>query len=285
MRARRLQAAACAVLSLCLPAASVASVEEPLEDVVLEEEADELEYQSLDDYDPFFDDDLDLDFEVEEVDDPLEDMNRKIFAFNEVLDEWLFEPVTRGYRFIVPEPGRRAVHNFFLNLESPVLLLNQLLQLRPEAAATTVGRFALNTTAGGLGLMDAAGQGAGWYRIDADFGQTLAYWGTPSGPYVVVPVLGPSTVRDFTGDVVDRLLDPLTYVVGPLQWWIPLGVSQGLATREANVEALEALESSSVDFYSALRSAYLQSREADVREAIGEPRTPPGLAELPLEGS
>ena len=97
----------------------------------------------------------------------------------------------------------------------------------------------------------------------------------------MIPVLGPSTVRDFTGDVVDRLLDPLTYLIGPLQWWIPLGVSQGLALREANVEALEALEASSVDFYSALRSAYLQSRKAEVREATGEDAGPPGLAEAP----
>ena len=178
---------------------------------------------------------------------------------------------------------RLGIHNFFLNLETPVLLTNHILQLRPRAAGITLGRFMVNTTAGALGIFDPAAHGAGWERINGDFGQTLARWGTPSGAYLVLPVLGPSTVRDFVGDVVDRMMDPLTYLIGPLQWWIPLGLSQGLALREANAEALNALEASSVDFYSALRSAYFQSREADVAEARGPRKPPQGLAERPSE--
>jgi phospholipid-binding lipoprotein MlaA len=291
MRERKLPAVLC--ILLCLVVASAQAVEESLDETIGTDTSDDLELDSEDDYDllfdeddPFFDDDFDdTDLQIKESMDPLEEMNRQIFAFNEILDEWAFDPVTRGYQFVVPEPGRRGVRNFFLNLESPVLLLNQILQLRPAAAAVTLGRFALNTTAGGLGLMDPAGHGAGWHRIEADFGQTLARWGTPSGPYLVLPVLGPSTLRDLGGDIVDRMMDPLTYFVGPLQWWIPLAASQGLATREANVEALEALEASSIDFYAALRSAYLQSREADVREAL-PPEEPSALVEAPvLEGS
>ena len=131
-------------------------------------------------------------------------------------------------------------------------------------------------------LFDVADRGVGWRRSPADFGQTLAVWGTPSGAYLVVPILGPSTVRDFGGDIVDRLLDPLTYVIGPLRWWVPLGVGQGLSVREAHAGELGQLEASSVDFYAALRSAFLQSREAQIRRvtAVSE-----GPAELAVESA
>jgi len=139
----------------------------------------------------------------------------------------------------------------------------------------TFGRFVVNSTAGGGGFFDAAGGGADLARVDADFGQTLATWGAPQGPYLILPVLGPSTVRDVTGVVVDRGLDPLTYLIGPIQWWIPIGLSQGLALRDASLQDLTLLKESSVDFYSALRSAYLQSREAAVQEALSGGETPP----------
>jgi phospholipid-binding lipoprotein MlaA len=224
-------------------------------------------------YDPLLDEEFDVDLDERAVHDPFEGFNRCVFAVNETLDDFAFDPITKGYQFLVPEPLRVAVFRFFQNLESPVLITNQLLQLRFGVATVTLGRFVVNSTAGIGGIFDAAGRGAGWDRVEADFGQTLARYGCPTGPYLIVPVLGPSTVRDFSGDIVDRLLDPLTYLVGPLQWWIPLGVSQGLAVREANIEALNALEASSVDFYSALRSAYVQSREAEVREAFGREKS------------
>jgi len=220
--------------------------------------------------DPLFDDDFTLDLSASRVPDPFESMNRRVFVFNETLDRWAWDPVTRGYQFVVPEPARHGVHRFFQNLESPVIFANQMLQLRFGAAATTLGRFALNSTAGAGGLFDPAADGAGWERSEADFGQTLARYGTPSGAYLMVPLLGPSTVRDLFGDVVDRLMDPLTYVVGPIQWWIVLGTSQGLAEREAHSEDLKALEAASVDFYSALRSAYHQSRQAEIERVRGE---------------
>ncbi|HEY5656703.1 MAG TPA: VacJ family lipoprotein [Myxococcota bacterium] len=225
---------------------------------------------SLDDYDPLFDEEFDLELPVRGVGDPLENLNRRIFSFNETLDSLAWEPMTRGYQFLVPESVRRGIHRVFLNLESPVIFANQVLQLRLGDAATTLGRFALNTTAGAGGFFDAAGLGAGLERVEGDFGQTLARYGTPSGAFLMVPLFGPTTVRDLCGDVVDRLMDPLTYVIGPIEWWIVLGTSQGLSEREAHSDALDALEASSIDFYSALRSAYHQSREAEIRRARGE---------------
>lgn len=219
--------------------------------------------------DPLFEDDFDLDLSQSSVADPLEGFNRRVFAFNESLDRFAWEPMTRGYQFAVPEPARRGIHRVFQNLESPVIFTNQLLQLRVRDAGTTLGRFLLNTTAGAGGLFDPAAHGAGWERVESDFGQTLARYGMPSGAYLMVPLFGPSTVRDLVGDLVDRVLDPLTYMVGPIQWWIVLGTSQGLSEREARSGDLHALEAASIDFYSALRSAYHQSRQAEIRRARG----------------
>jgi phospholipid-binding lipoprotein MlaA len=141
-------------------------------------------------------------------------------------------------------------------------------------AATTLGRFVVNTTFGLAGIFDFAGDVMHVQRVDADFGQTLHRYGVPRGPYLVVPIFGPSTARDAFGTVVDQALDPLTYIIGPLnlQWQLILGGGQGLATREANADAMDALREASVDFYSALRSAYLQSRRARELEVRPEPR-------------
>ncbi|MFP8876142.1 MAG: VacJ family lipoprotein [Myxococcota bacterium] len=216
-----------------------------------------------------FPDDLDAEYEsdldAQESRDPIEGVNRGTFAFNRFLDRWAFDPLTNGYQFLFPPSIREGIYNFFLNLETPVVFINQLFQLRGEEATFTLGRLLVNTTAGVGGFVDAADYVAGWTRTDADFGQTLAIWGAPSGAYLVVPILGPSTVRDFSGDLVDRLLDPLTYVIGPVMWWVPLEVSQGLSVRDAHIVELAQLEDSSVDFYAALRSAYLQSRDAQIR--------------------
>lgn len=224
----------------------------------------------LEDYDPLFDEEFDLEISASGVGDPLEGFNRRIFSFNEALDTVAWDPVTRGYQFLVPELVRRGIHRVFLNLESPVILVNQLFQLRFVDAATTTGRFLINSTAGAAGFFDAAAAGADMERVGADFGQTLARYGMPSGAFLVVPLFGPTTVRDLSGDLVDRLFDPLTYVVGPIEWWIVLGASEGLSQREAHSDALEALEASSIDFYSALRSAYHQSRQAEIRRARGD---------------
>jgi len=202
--------------------------------------------------------------------DPFEGLNRDIFTFNRNMDRWLFDPVTRGYQRAVPAPGRHAFYKFFQNLDSPMILANHMAQFRVHDAAATMTRFVLNSSIGLAGLFDPAASYFEVPRVEGDFGQTLARYGTPSGPFLMLPVFGPSTVRDVVGDVVDILADPVSYLLGPLRWWtLVLGGGEGLTTREAHLDELRELEAGSLDFYSALRSAYLQSRDAMVREARG----------------
>ena len=143
-------------------------------------------------------------------------------------------------------------------------MVNDLLQLRFKDAAQTVGRFVLNTTLGIGGFFDV-GIEVGWEHHESDFGQTLGRLGVGAGPYLVVPVMGPNTIRDGFGGIVDLFFQPLTYLIGPIES-IVLGVSRGFTTLDATDAALKALEESSVDFYAALRSAYLQSRAAHIRK-------------------
>lgn len=272
-------------LALLVWCGSASAADAPVADVAEPDApagAQSPETPAPDDYDPLFDDEeWSEDLEDGAEADPLESMNRGVFAFNQFVDTWVFDPVTEAYQFLFPEMVRTGINNVFLNLQSPVVLLNHIMQLRGRDAMVTLGRFVVNSTAGGGGFFDAAGGGANLTRVDADFGQTLAIWGAPQGPYLILPVLGPSTVRDVTGVVVDRGLDPLTYLIGPIQWWIPIGLSKGLALRDASFQDLTLLRESSVDFYSALRSAYLQSREASVQNARSRGETPPETASEP----
>ncbi len=223
------------------------------------------------DYDALFDEEFDDAVDIAPTWDPLEGMNRAFFRFNRWLDGMFWEPVTDAYRFAVPEVGRRAVRRVFLNVNSAPVFVNDVLQLRFDDAAETLGRFVLNSTVGCGGIFDA-GIEAGWEFHDSDFGETLALYGAPTGPYLVIPVFGPSTVRDGLGDVVDRLFDPLTYIFGigligsSIQ--IAVGTGTGITTYEAHADDLDQLEASSIDYYSALRSVYLQTRAAEVREVV-----------------
>ena len=219
--------------------------------------------------DPLFDEDEELLYESSDRD-PFEGLNRNVFSFNRGVDRYFFNPITRGYQFAVPPPGRRMIYRVFQNLDSPVILANQMLQFRVVDSAGTLTRFVINSSVGVAGMFDPAADFFEVYRTEADFGQTIGRYGSPSGPYLMLPVFGPSTLRDVFGDVVDIVADPLSYVLGPVKWYtLVLGGGVGLTTREANFQELEALEAGSVDFYSALRSAYLQSRDAMVREAQG----------------
>ena len=220
--------------------------------------------------DPLFDDDFDIE-SPEQVADPFERGNRKVFAFNEFIDTVFVWPIVTGYRFLVPTPARRCARRAFLNLSSPKIFVNDLLQLRFRDAGITLGRLVLNTALGFGGLLDP-GEAAGWPRHESDFGQTLARYGTPSGPYLVVPVLGPSTVRDGFGDIIDLAFQPLTYILWPAQIMLQvyIGGGTGLAALDANYDKVNALEESSIDFYAAMRSAYLQHRRAIIAESRGE---------------
>jgi phospholipid-binding lipoprotein MlaA len=219
-------------------------------------EIDDLEH------DDFFADDFEFGDEVA-PNDPFERTNRSMLNFNQGLSRYVFDPMIRGYRFVMPEPGRQGIRRAFANFKTPSTLVNDLLQLRFKDAAQTLGRFILNTTLGIGGFYDV-GIEAGWVHHESDFGQTLGRLGVGAGPYLVVPVMGPNTIRDGFGGIVDLFFQPLTYLVGPVQS-IAVGASSGFTTLDARNAALKALEESSVDYYAALRSAYLQSRAAHIR--------------------
>jgi len=213
-------------------------------------------------YDELSDDEY-SDDETTTANDPFEGTNRALLRFNLGLSRHVFDPMIRGYRFAVPEPARRGIRRMFGNLRSPTTLVNDLLQLRFKDAAQTLGRFILNSTLGIAGIFDV-GIEAGWEYHEADFGQTLGRFGVGAGPYLVLPVMGPNTIRDGIGGIVDLFFQPLTYLMGPIES-IVLGASSGFTTLDARDAALKALQESSVDFYAALRSAYLQNREAHIR--------------------
>jgi phospholipid-binding lipoprotein MlaA len=219
-------------------------------------------------HDSLFDDELDTELEKQPAGfpDPFERVNRGTLDFNRHVDRWVLDPITQVYRFLVPDPARRAVRRLLANLNSPAVLVNDLLQREWKDGGVTVTRFALNTTLGCAGIFDPASN-FGYAAHRADFGQTLALEGVKSGPFIMLPVFGPTTMRDGVGYLVDILFRPTTYILGPadqLVFTTVHGSSAGLATRDENAQALEALEESSVDYYAALRNAYYQHRHAQI---------------------
>ena len=218
-----------------------------------------------DEYDALFDEEFGLedDEDIAAID-PFEETNRSLLKFNRAIDRVFWNPVTTVYRFIVPTPLRRGVLNAFANIRTPVVMMNHLLQGRVLDAGESVFAFVLNSTAGIGGLFDAASE-AGLERGDEDFGQTLARAGVGAGPYIIVPVFGPKTLRDGFGGIVDLAFDPATYLLGPIQGLFISG-PRGFAMREKAADDLAALEETSVDYYAAMRSAYLQIREAKIAE-------------------
>ncbi len=198
--------------------------------------------------------------------DPLEGLNRATHALNERFIDWLADPFNRAYRFAVPAPVRHSVARFFANLREPVILANDLLQFAPDDAGRTGARFLINTTVGVVGLFDPA-RAVGLPGHDNDFGATLAIYGAPSGPYLVVPVLGPSCARDVVGETVDGFLRPDAWVLG-VGTRALLTTGSGMAVYDVQQERLDALRETSVDFYAALRGAFLLDRDASVRARI-----------------
>ncbi|MGE3496602.1 MAG: VacJ family lipoprotein [Candidatus Binatia bacterium] len=216
--------------------------------------------------------------------DPWENTNRKMLWFDRQLDGWVITPAVDIYQFLVPEPARHAVRRFCLNINSPAVLVNDLLQREWADASITTERFLINSTVGIGGLFDPA-EDFGLPRHSSDFGQTLALAGLDSGPYVVLPFFGPSNVRDASGAVVDFLLQPMLYAL-PIAALFVFEGSRGLSLREAHAESLEALRASSIDYYSALRSAYYQTRTADIwrRRAAHQQRNTAAAATRDVDG-
>ncbi len=208
--------------------------------------------------------------DADEVNDPYEDFNRAMFSFNQELDRVILRPLAEGYRFVVPEPARDIVKNFLDNLRTPVVLANDLLQGKLGRAGITTTRFLFNSTFGIGGLMDIAGQ-LGMEGHVEDFGQTLGVWGLGEGPYLVLPFLGPAPPRDATGLVVDRFFDPVTYSDIGLAYTFGRTATRVVDTRARNIETLDEIEETSIDYYATVRSLYRQRRKDEIRDGeIGE---------------
>jgi phospholipid-binding lipoprotein MlaA len=195
--------------------------------------------------------------------DRFENVNRAIFEVNRTIDETLLKPAAIIYRGVVPEWGRDKVSNFLGNLGEPVTFFNDLLQAEWERAGVSLGRFLLNSTVGVFGFVDVAVH-AGLEKHTEDFGQTLAVWGVPEGPYLVLPLFGPSNPRDAIGLVADFLMDPFGYILDEPQRYQRFGLS-AVSARAAYLEQLETIERTSVDFYAALRNLYREKRANDIR--------------------
>lgn len=203
--------------------------------------------------------------------DPLEPMNRVVFKVNDTIDRTIAVPVAKGYQKVTPHPLRTAISNFFSNLGDLNTLANDLLQLRITDATEDLIRFAMNTTFGIGGLIDFATP-ARLPKHHQDFGLTLGRWGIPSGPYLVLPIFGPSSFRDGVGLAVDTRFSPMIYA--PTDAKRPLYALQFVSARSDMLGATNILEQAALDKYSFVRDAYTQQR----RSALGaDTSTPPAL--------
>ncbi|HEX2830625.1 MAG TPA: VacJ family lipoprotein [Burkholderiales bacterium] len=198
-------------------------------------------------------------------DDPLEPLNRKVFEANRVIDGVLIKPVAIAYRGVVPTFVQDRLHYFMRNLAEPRILANNILQGRLDAAGTTFSRFVLNSIAGIGGMFDIATK-EGLPRQSGDFGQTLHGWGAGEGVYLVLPVFGPSNVRDAVGLGVDMYTTaPGTYLPNSSSdAVVAMRIADGVDTRARNIEGLEIIENGSLDFYAQLKSIVRQRRDAEL---------------------
>ncbi len=204
------------------------------------------------------------------ISDPAEAANRDVLATN----QRVLGPVSEAIKVAIPGPVHDRLHDLNSNLKEPRIFLNDVLQLRLDAAARTAGRFVVNSIFGIGGLFDVAGR-EGVAQQSGDFGQTLFVWGVAEGPYVVLPYMGPATTRDAVGSIVDMVGNPLGWLVGTqiAVSTTQMAVSAGTTGLDAvdRLGQLKQAEDASIDFYSFIRSGYYQTRRAELREAIGLP--------------
>jgi phospholipid-binding lipoprotein MlaA len=194
------------------------------------------------------------------VNDPYEHFNRGVFDFNDSLYFNVLKPVARGYSALLPADIREAIRNGFHNLVFPSRFINFVLQGKGDKAANEAIRFVINSTMGMAGLIDVAQAGCHLENHESDFGQTLALWCVGSGPFLIIPVLGPSNPRDFFGFGVDSAMDPLFWIPG--EWWVSLSAQTGKFVNRTSLEIgqYEELKKASLDPYIAMRDAYIQYR-------------------------
>lgn len=202
--------------------------------------------------------------EQHEYDDPFEGYNRAMFSFNYQVDKYVIKPVAEGYRAVTTPFIRERISSVIDNLKEPVSAGNHLLQADPEASVKSLSRFVINSTLGLVGMFDVA-EGWGLPKDKTTFNETFAKWCIPQGPFIVLPLLGPSTPRAATGMALDFVFDPVywaTYqdanVHDKASWGY--AIAQGITVREAALDILDDLERNSVDFYATMRSAYLQNQ-------------------------
>ncbi len=216
--------------------------------------------------------------------DPWEPVNTKVFEFNRQFDKWILKPVAKGYNFVVPNPVQVGVSNFFYNLRFPPRFLNNVFQGKVKGAGIEAGRFLVNSTVGIGGLIDVA-QHLDLKTPEEDTGQTLGFYGMGPGPYVVLPLLPPFTVRDFVGYVGDIFMNPINWLVAPLievegvpsaiphknrttTTFIQTGgrIFEIVNDRSLNLEKFQGVEEATLDLYTAVRNAYLQRRAKAIQE-------------------
>jgi phospholipid-binding lipoprotein MlaA len=222
--------------------------------------------------------DADAVADYEQTNDPLEPTNRFFYKVNDALDTYAMKPVAQGYVYITPVPVRTGVHNVLTNLSSPVLFVNDVSEAKPRRAGDTFMRFLINSTVGVGGIFDVA-KGMGYRSHDAGGDVTLALWGVPSGPYLYLPFLGPSSPRGVTGYAMDIAADPFTYVphgygLRTLNWArYGLGV---IDTRAALLTDLDKVKASALDPYATFRSLYRQHEQSliDAARSDDRPTTP-----------
>jgi phospholipid-binding lipoprotein MlaA len=204
--------------------------------------------------------------------DPWEGFNRGIFWFNEKADVYFLRPVSVGWDFVMPDMIQTAIRNVFANVRFPIIFLNDLLQAKPIQAGEDLGRFLLNTTVGVGGIWDPAKE-VGLVGNNEDFGQTLGYWGVPPGPYLVLPLLGPSNPRDTVGLVADSAVQPYPYFIA---WYISAAITATnmVNTRARYIEEIDENRETALDYYSFQRNAYVSYRENLVRDREEDDEAP-----------
>ena len=228
------------------------------------------------------------DFETSKVEDeiydPIEPINRAIFSFNNVADRVILEPIAKGYKKL-PSPLQSGLSNFLSNLRTPLVIVNQILQGQGENAVQSTGRFLVNSTAGVFGLFDVADR-IGLEEKEEDFGQTLATWGVGDGFYIVLPLFGPSNLRDTTGMVMTMITDPMNayFVSEGEAWLVPMRTAANAVDQRSKIiDEVNALRDNSVDYYAAVRSSYYQNRKAAINNVDDSELTPLPLISIEFE--
>lgn len=206
--------------------------------------------------------------------DPLEKYNRKIYAFNDAFDRYFFEHVAKLYRRGFPRPIRKSIRNFLVNISLPISAINSFAQGKTDNGLATLSNFIINSTIGIFGIFDVAGEKNIHYNKE-DFGQTLGHYGTGSGAYLMIPILGPSSTRDFSGWAIDKSVDPLGFNLAEIgndrdlvdnQYRIGLTIASGIDSRENLIDIIDSVRHDSFDPYATIRSAYLQKRKNEVKK-------------------